>query len=868
MKYPFDSIEPKWQAYWEKNKTFRVTDDPSIPKEKRRYVLDMFPYPSAEGLHVGHPEGYTATDIYCRYLRMKGFNVLHPMGFDSFGLPAENYAIQMGVHPAKITAERVDHFRNQIKKLGFSYDWDREVNTCESDYYKWTQWIFLKLHEKGLSYEAESPINWCPSCKTGLANEEVIEGRCERCSSRVERKKLRQWILKITAYAERLLEDLEDLDWPQPVKQMQRNWIGRSEGANVLFKLAVSPDEKQQNDFIEIYTTRPDTLFGATYMVLSPEHPLTEKITTDEYRALVNAYVEEASKKSDLERTDLAKTKTGVFTGAYAINPVNNEKIPVWIADYVLVSYGTGAIMAVPAHDERDFEFAKAFNLPIMQVVSENKPEAASHDQAGTNKNSPEMEAAFTEDGYSINSGIITGLPTPQAKEKITEWLENQKLGKKAINYRLRDWIFSRQRYWGEPIPIVHCPECEKKYGSAIVALDEKDLPLKLPDVKSYAPSGTGESPLAAIEEWVNTTCPKCGSKARRETNTMPQWAGSCWYYLRYLDPKNNEVFADPEKINYWAPVDLYVGGVEHAVLHLLYARFWHKVLYDAGLVNTREPFIRLVNQGLITSFAYQRKDKTLVPMDKVEKHEDGSYTDKESGEELTEVIAKMSKSLKNVINPDDIIREYGADSLRVYEMFMGPLEMSKPWTTAGLIGVTRFLEKVWAISERVNSNAELKTEREKELNRLLQKTIKKVSKDTDSMYFNTAISQMMIYSNELVREKTISRLLWEPFVIMLSCYAPHIGEELWEKLGYNTSVSKCTWPDFDESLTLDDECTIVVQINGKIREKFTTERGTPKEDLEKIALGLSGTEKWIQGKEIAKIVSVQDKLVSIVLKN
>ena len=859
MKYPFISIEPKWQKYWEDHKTFRVSEDESFPKDKRRYVLDMFPYPSAEGLHVGHPEGYTATDIYCRYLRMKGYNVLHPMGFDSFGLPAENYAIQMGVHPAAITARNIENFRKQIKALGFSYDWDREVNTCEADYYKWTQWIFLKLFEKGLAYEAESPINWCPSCKTGLANEEVVEGLCERCKTRVERKRIRQWILKITAYAQRLLEDLEGLDWPEPVKQMQIHWIGRSEGANVLFKLdesnlnslAVSPEAKLQAPHIEVYTTRPDTLFGATYMVLSPEHPLVEHITQKEQRAQVLAYIDEASKKSDLERTDLAKTKTGVFTGAYAINPVNEEKIPIWIADYVLVSYGTGAIMAVPAHDERDWEFAQAYGLPISWVVSREPKQDSGEDP----------DAAFTGDGWSINSGLITGLPTPEAKEKICQWLEEKGLGKKTVNYKLRDWIFSRQRYWGEPIPIVHCETC------GIVPLKEEDLPLRLPEVETYDPTGTGESPLAAISEWVNTSCPRCGGPGRRETNTMPQWAGSCWYYLRYLDPTNGQVFARREAIDYWAPVDLYVGGVEHAVLHLLYSRFWHKVLYDIGLVNTKEPFIRLINQGLITSFAYQRQDKTLVPTDQVEKRHDGTFIEKANGQALTEVIAKMSKSLKNVINPDEIVREYGADSLRLYEMFMGPLEMSKPWTTAGLIGVSRFLERIWAIGEKCDQSATLEEGQEKELSKLLHKTIKKVSSDTDSLNFNTALSQMMIYSNELIKLDQVPLSLWEPLVVMLSAYAPHLGEELWEKLGHRESVSRAPWPSYDEALTLDDEHTIVVQVNGKIRDKFSAPSGTPKEELEKTALALPGTLKWIEGKSIVKIVAVPDKLVSIVIR-
>ena len=838
-KYPFETIEPKWQKFWEENKTFKTTEDQSFPKEKRRYVLDMFPYPSAHGLHVGHPEGYTATDIYCRYLRMNGYNVLHPMGFDAFGLPAENYAIKTGTHPAVTTAANIKRFRTQIKALGFSYDWDREVDTSSEEYYRWTQWIFLKLYEKGLAYEAESPINWCPSCKTGLANEEVKDGGCDRCGSKVTRKRIRQWILKITAYAERLLADLDGLDWPEPVKLMQRNWIGKSEGANVAFKVDKSTLESgHKNDVhvIEIYTTRPDTLFGATYMVLSPEHPLTEIITTPQQKQAVSAYIEAAAQKSDLERTDLAKEKTGVWSGAYAVNPVNDKKIPIWIADYVLISYGTGAIMAVPGHDERDWEFAKKFNLPIVQVVSRVMPEI----QAETEKECESQPAeCFTADGYSVNSGRFSSLPTAEIKKRITEWLEEKGIGKRAINYKLRDWIFSRQRYWGEPIPIVHCKKCEAEHGSAIVPAPENELPLKLPQVKSYAPTGTGESPLAGIEEWVNTNCPRCGSPAKRETNTMPQWAGSCWYYLRYLDPHNDKAFAAKDKIDYWAPVDLYVGGAEHAVLHLLYSRFWHKVLYDLGLVNTVEPFVRLINQGMI----------------------------------LGEDNHKMSKSRGNVINPDDIIRDYGADAMRVYEMFMGPLEVSKPWITAGLVGVSRFLERLWAMSEKCCGADSEGAAVSNSLEKLLHRTIKKVSKDTQSLNFNTAISAMMIYSNELGRLETIPRALWEPLVIMLSAYAPHLGEELWEKSqaslsGRKESVSACRWPDYNEQLTLDDEVTVVVQVNGKIRDKFTAAAGTAKEELEKTAFSLPGTRKWTEGHTIAKVITVPDKLVNIVVKD
>ena len=595
-KYPFESIEPKWQKYWEDNKTFKVGEDAAYPKEKRRYVLDMFPYPSAAGLHVGHPEGYTATDIYCRYLRMKGFNVLHPMGYDAFGLPAENYAIKTGTHPRETTNSNIEHFTKQIKALGFSYDWDRCVQTCDADYYKWTQWIFLQLYKKGLAYESNTPINWCPSCKTGLANEEVKEGRCERCHSEVTRKTIRQWVLKITEYAERLLQDLDELDWPESVKIMQRNWIGKSIGAEVDFAVA-DKDGKATDKKLRVYTTRCDTLFGATYMVVSPEHPLVKELTTAEQKAAVEKYIEDAAKKSDLERTDLAKDKTGVFSGSYAINPVNGKQIPIWVADYVLISYGTGAIMAVPAHDTRDWDFAKKFNLPIIEVL---KSEVDVQKQA------------WTEDGIHVNSEFLDGLNKQDAINKMLDFLEEKKIGKKAINYKLRDWIFSRQRYWGEPIPLVHCPKC------GTVAVPEDQLPLELPNVKTYQPTGTGESPLAGIDSWVNCKCPQCGGDAKRETNTMPQWAGSCWYYLRYLDPKNDKEFCAKEKENYWMPVDLYVGGAEHAVLHLLYARFWHKVLYDIGVVSTKEPFHRLVNQGMITSFAYQRKDKTLVPVDEV----------------------------------------------------------------------------------------------------------------------------------------------------------------------------------------------------------------------------------------------------------
>jgi len=810
-KYPFIDIEPKWQKYWEENKTFRAVEDASFPKEKRRYVLDMFPYPSGAGLHVGHPEGYTATDIYCRYMRMNGYNVLHPMGFDSFGLPAENYAIQTGTHPAVTTRANIDRFRRQIKSLGFSYDWDREVSTCEADYYKWTQWIFVQLFKRGLAYESDAPINWCPSCKTGLANEEVKDGECDRCGTKVTRKRIRQWILRITAYADRLIEDLDGLDWPEPVKQMQRNWIGRSEGASVVFKVDGAGDP------LEVFTTRPDTLFGATYMVLAPEHALVGKITSGAQKAAVAAYVDGAAKKSDLERTDLAKDKTGVFTGAYAINPVNGARVPIWISDYVLATYGTGAIMAVPAHDERDWDFAKAFGLPIVEVVA--KPGADG--KAVPRKGEPaECTAA---DGVAVNSGFLDGMGTEAAKKAMTAWLEEKGLGKGTVNYKLRDWLFSRQRYWGEPIPVVHCPKC------GVVPVPEDQLPLTLPEVTSYEPSGTGESPLAKIDEWVNTTCPVCGAAAKRETNTMPQWAGSCWYQLRYLDPENETAFVGRDKVDYWMPVDLYVGGVEHAVLHLLYARFWHKVLFDLGLVNTKEPYQRLVNQGMI----------------------------------LGEDNQKMSKSRGNVVNPDDIVKEFGADALRLYEMFMGPLEVSKPWMTAGLIGVSRFLERLYAMGEKPLSDAEPSGE----LLRLTHRTIKKVDGDTATLNFNTAISAMMVLSAEAAKLGELPRSLWSTLVRLASPYAPHLAEELWQKMGGQGSVSKAAWPAYDPALCEDEEDTIIVQVNGKLRGDFKAAKGSAKDALEASAKALPKVAEQLAGKAIVKVIVVPGKLVNFVVK-
>ena len=850
MAYPFKNIEPKWQNYWDKNKTFRVTEDEKFPADKRRYVLDMFPYPSGAGLHVGHPEGYTATDIYCRYLRMNGYNVLHPMGYDAFGLPAENYAIKTGTHPSITTNANIENFTRQIKALGFSYDWDRCVSTCEPDYYKWTQWIFLKLYEKGLAYEAETPINWCPSCLTGLANEEVKEGKCERCGAVVTHKTIRQWILKITEYAERLLEDLDTLDWPDSVKAMQRNWIGKSFGAEVDFEIDLpSTGSGDLKEKLTVYTTRCDTLFGATYMVVAPEHPAVKKITTAEQKDAVEKYIEEAAKKSDLQRTDLAKDKTGVFSGSYAINPVNGKKIPIWIADYVLISYGTGAIMAVPAHDDRDWEFAKKFNLPIIEVL---KSEVDVQTQA------------WTQDGIHVNSGFLDGLNKKDAIAKMIEFLEEKKIGKATVNYKLRDWIFSRQRYWGEPIPLVHCPCC------GTVAVPESELPVKLPDVKSYQPTGTGESPLAAIDSWVNCKCPKCGKDAKRETNTMPQWGGSCWYYLRYLDPKNNNAFCSKEAENYWMPVDLYVGGAEHAVLHLLYARFWHKVLYDCGVVSTKEPFQRLINQGLITSFAFQRKNKTLVPTDEVEE-KDGKYIEKATGEEVEQIIAKMSKSLKNVVNPDEMIDQYGADSVRMYEMFMGPLTVSKPWNTQGLVGINRFLDKVWQVSEKpmadIDITAKIEDKALVELRKTYAKTVAKVTKDTANLDFNVAISQMMIFINEASKVEKMPKAMWEGFVLMLSPYAPHLGEELWEKLGHTKTNAYEAWPTFSEEYCKEDTKEIVVMINGKLRDKFEAASDADDETLKARAVETEGYKKFTEGKEIVKVIVVKGKMVNFVAK-
>ena len=808
MAYPFSEIEKKWQKFWDDNQTFRTPDDIDTAKPKPKfYVLDMFPYPSGAGLHVGHPEGYTATDITARYKRMKGFNVLHPMGWDAFGLPAEQYAIETGTHPRETTYRNINRFREQLKSLGFSYDWSREFATTDTDYYRWTQWIFLKLYERGLAYQAEVPVNWCPALGTVLANEEVIDGKSERGGHPVIRKPMRQWVLKITAYAERLLADLDLVDWTESIKDMQRNWIGKSEGAEVVFQVTGHGSQ------ITVFTTRPDTLFGATYMVLAPEHPRVDEITTPAQRAAVAAYKKAAASKSDLERTELQKEKTGVFTGAFATNPVNGEQIPIWIADYVLWGYGTGAIMAVPAHDTRDLEFAQKFDLPIRLVVEA---------PAGTES------IGFTGDGVSVNSGLITGLPTPEAKKKITAWLESKKLGTAKVNYKLRDWLFSRQRYWGEPFPIIHVDGKPQP-------LPESDLPVLLPEVATYKPSGTGESPLSTIKDWLNTTDAN-GRPAMRETNTMPQWAGSCWYYLRFIDPKNSQKLVDPAKEKYWMPVDLYVGGAEHAVLHLLYARFWHKVLFDVGVVSTKEPFQRLVNQGMI----------------------------------LGEDNQKMSKSRGNVINPDDVVRDYGADSLRLYEMFMGPLEQSKSWSMRGVEGVHRFLNRVWrlacddetgqvipAVTHDAGTPDQLKA---------IHAVIKKVTEDLDGMKYNTAISAMMEFVNAATSWTTRPRTILEKFALLLSPFAPHLAEELWAKLGHGGSLALEKWPAFDASLLVESTIEIPVQVNGKLRGRIQVSAGATQADVLAVAKADANVTSHLAGKAIRKEIYIPGKMLNLVV--
>ncbi|MGE7021561.1 leucine--tRNA ligase [Solibacillus cecembensis] len=804
MSFNHQQVEKKWQKYWADNKTFKTENEVDKPKF---YALDMFPYPSGAGLHVGHPEGYTATDILSRFKRMQGYNVLHPIGWDAFGLPAEQYALDTGNDPAEFTAKNIATFKRQIQELGFSYDWDREINTTDPSYYKWTQWIFTKLVEMDLAYVDEVAVNWCEALGTVLANEEVIDGLSERGSHPVVRRPMRQWVLRITKYADRLIDDLVDVDWPESIKDMQRNWIGRSEGAQVKFTIADT-----DKDF-EVFTTRPDTLFGATYCVLAPEHKLVAEITSADQKAAVEAYLEKVALKSDLERTDLAKEKTGVFTGAYAVNPINGKQVPIWIADYVLATYGTGAIMAVPGHDERDYEFAKEFGLDIVAVLEGGNIETE----------------AFTGDGVHINSDFLDGLNKEDGIAKAIAWLVENGVGEKKITYRLRDWLFSRQRYWGEPIPIIHWED------GTMTTIPVDQLPLELPKTENIRPSGTGESPLANIDEWVNVVHPETGLKGRRETNTMPQWAGSSWYFLRYIDPTNDEALADPELLKRWLPVDIYIGGAEHAVLHLLYARFWHKVLYDLGIVHTKEPFQKLFNQGMI----------------------------------LGEGNVKMSKSLGNVVNPDDIIESHGADTLRLYEMFMGPLEASIAWSTNGLDGARRFLDRIWRlfITEEGQLAAKVQVSDDKTLEKVYHQTVKKVTENYEGIRFNTAISQMMVFINDGYKADVIPVEYVEGFVKLLAPIAPHVAEEIWAILGHEGTITYTEWPTADDSKLVDDEVEIVVQVLGKVRAKVQVAKDISKEDLEKVALEDSRVQEFIDGKTVVKVVVIPGKLVNIVVK-
>ncbi len=884
MDYKFWEIEPKWQQYWEENKTFKTENDFSKPKY---YVLDMFPYPSGAGLHVGHPEGYTATDIISRYKRMKGFNVLHPMGWDAFGLPAEQYAMQTGTHPAITTKKNCDNFRRQIKALGLSYDWDREINTTDPKYFKWTQWIFIQLYntwfdaeqgkgrpiselpipseikeqgdtavkeyisKKRLAYYDNAQVWWCESCKTVCANEEVLtDGSHEKCGNQVIRKNLKQWLLRIPHYAQRLIEGLDELDWPEGVKDMQRNWIGKSTGAEVDFEVQ-GIDSK-----LRVYTTRPDTLFGATYMVVSPEHPMLNQLVTEEYAEKVASYVQAASLKSDLDRTELAKEKTGVFSGRYATNPANGRAIPIWVADYVLMGYGTGAIMAVPAHDTRDFEFAVKFNIPVICILDPKEADEETRDKVLAG------QACWTEDGTYINSASeitgldINGLNKKEGIAKTIAWLGERELGKATTNFKLRDWLFSRQRYWGEPFPVIHWEDGE------VSLLDESQLPLELPQMEKYAPGEGGESPLANAPDWLEVV-DKNGRKGRRETNTMPQWAGSCWYYLRYIDPKNDENIFDPKVESYWMPVDLYVGGAEHAVLHLLYSRFWHKVLFDLGVVSTNEPFKKLFNQGMILAFAYETATGAKVTSDLVVE-KDGKYFHTETGEELRQIVAKMSKSLKNVVNPDDVCTKFGADSLRLYEMFMGPLEDTKPWAENGVKGVFGFLGRV----SRFFGNLENITEGEedRELAKLLHQTIKKVGDDIENLRFNTGISALMILNNLAMKKGKVNKVTAEAFVKILSPYAPHLAEELWQLYGHNQTLAYETWPEANLSLMTEDNFEYPVSFNGKVRFKLELPATMTPADVEKAALTHEMAEKWLAGQTPKKVIVVPKKIINIVL--
>ena len=840
------TIEPKWQKVWQEKNAFKTPSKPEdLAAKPKFYVLDMFPYPSGAGLHVGHPEGYTATDVIARMKRMQGFNVLHPMGWDAFGLPAERAAVRENLHPADITARNVDTFKRQIQRLGFSYDWDREINTSHPDYYRWTQWIFLKLYEQGLAYMADVPVNWCPALGTVLANEEVKDGVYVETGDPVERRLMRQWMLKITAYAERLLDDLDEVDWPESVKEMQRNWIGRSEGADVVFEIDGTDDS------FTVFTTRPDTLFGATYCVLAPEHPLVDRITTDTHREAVRDYVEEAAAKSDLLRTDLAKDKTGVFTGAYAVNPVNDKKIPIWIADYVLMSYGTGAIMAVPGQDQRDWDFAETFDLPIIRTV------APPDDFDGQ---------AYLGDGPAINSGFLDGLLIEDAKEKIIDWLVERGRGERQVQYKLRDWLFSRQRYWGEPFPIVRTDDGE------VTPVPAEWLPVGLPAIDEYRPTDDGRPPLArAGDDWLRVELP-VGQTGTRETNTMPQWAGSCWYYLRFLDPHNDTEAWSQEAENYWMPVDLYVGGVEHAVLHLLYARFWHKVLYDCGLVHTVEPFHKLFNQGMVLAHSFRDARGKYYHPDDVEERDDGTVVARSTGEVLEAQVEKMSKSKLNVVNPDEVIEQYGADAMRLYEMFMGPLEVQKPWQMSGVEGVDRFLQRVWrlvvdeksgGLNPKITDSA---PDSEPDLNRTLHKTIKKVTSDTETLQMNTAIAQMMIFVNQATSTETLPREILTAFLRLLGPYAPHIAEELWRRLDQPGLIAHAPWPHHDEELCIDDLIPIVIQINGKKRDELQVPKDTEKDELERLALGSEKARKFLEGRQPKRVIVVPGRLVNIVV--
>lgn len=885
MEYKFWEIEPKWQDHWEKNKTFKTTNDFSKPKY---YILDMFPYPSGAGLHVGHPEGYTATDILSRYKRMKGFNVLHPMGWDAFGLPAEQYAIQTGTHPAVTTQKNCDNFRGQIKRLGLSYDWDREINTTDEKYVKWTQWIFTRLYNtwfdeeqgkgrpiselsipahieaqgkkavkeyigsKRLAYYDNAQVWWCDSCKTVCANEEVLsDGSHEKCGHQVKKKNLKQWLLRIAHYGQRLLDGLDHVDWPEGVKDMQKNWIGKSQGAELDFQLCNLTEK------LRVYTTRPDTLFGATYMVISPEHPMLNTIVTKEQQAEVEAYVKAAALKSDLDRTELNKDKTGVFTGRYAINPINGKEIPVWIADYVLMGYGTGAIMAVPAHDTRDFEFAVKFNIPVTCILDPKKADTETRNAVLAGK------ACWTEDGAYINSentaiGLnINGKNKAEGIATVISWLSKNNIGEATTNFKLRDWLFSRQRYWGEPFPVIHWEDGE------IELVEDANLPVTLPELEKFEPGEGGESPLANAGNWLNVTDAN-GRRGRRETNTMPQWAGSCWYYLRYIDPHNDENIFDPKLENYWMPVDLYVGGAEHAVLHLLYSRFWHKVLFDLGIVSTDEPFQKLFNQGMILAFAYETMTGAKVTSDLVEEKE-GKFFHTQTGEELRQIVAKMSKSLKNVINPDDVVEKYGADSLRLYEMFMGPLSETKPWAENGVKGVFSFLGRVWRFFGQLE-NITTDAKEDIELDKLLQQTILKVGSDIENLRFNTGISALMVFNNAAMKVGKVTKATAETFTKLLAPYAPHMAEELWSMYNNSENLSYTPWPEANESLLVEDSFEYPVSFNGKVRFKMTFAIDANKADIEKAVLVSEQAQRWLEGGTPKKIIVVPQKIINIVL--